>query len=129
MTKEYSTMISINELQSSCHERSLAAGWWNDLNTGEPQELTSDLFLAKMCLVHSELSESIEAHRKGLNDDHLIYRRGDEVEIADAIIRLMDIAGAWNLDISGAIMEKLEYNRTRADHKIENRKKDGGKKS
>ena len=32
------------------------------------------------------------------------------------------------LDIGGAIMEKLEYNKNRADHKIENRKLNGGKK-
>jgi hypothetical protein len=51
-----------------------------------------------------------------------------EVEMADAIIRIMDYCGRFNHDIGGAIMEKLEYNRNRKDHKIENRIKDGGKK-
>ena len=51
----------------------------------------------------------------------------EEVELADTVIRIMDYAGRWGLDIGGAIMEKLEYNKNRADHKIENRKL-GGKK-
>ena len=32
-----------------------------------------------------------------------------------------------NLDLGGAIIEKLLYNSTRADHKIENRMKENGK--
>jgi hypothetical protein len=40
----------------------------------------------------------------------------------------MDYAGRFNYDIGGAIIEKMEYNANRADHKIENRGKDGGKK-
>ena len=31
-------------------------------------------------------------------------------------------------DIEGAMLEKLEYNKQRADHKRENRAKEGGKK-
>ena len=51
-----------------------------------------------------------------------------EVELADAIIRILDYAGAFGYDIEGAIKEKLEYNKHRADHKRENRVKEGGKK-
>ena len=61
-------------------------------------------------------------------DRHLPHRKGIEVELADAIIRICDLAGALDLDLSAAIYEKLEYNRNRADHKIENRKSQGGKK-
>lgn len=52
-----------------------------------------------------------------------------EVELADAVIRIFDLAGACGYQIGDAIMEKLEYNRHRADHKRENRAKDGGKKA
>lgn len=51
-----------------------------------------------------------------------------EVEIADCIIRLMDMAGGFGYDIGGALVEKLEYNARRADHKIEARKGVNGKK-
>ena len=51
-----------------------------------------------------------------------------EVELADAVIRICDICGGLGLDLEGAIYEKLEYNKNRADHKIENRLSENGKK-
>ena len=51
-----------------------------------------------------------------------------EVELADVIIRILDIAGGFNLDVGGAIADKLAYNRNREDHKIEHRKSKNGKK-
>ena len=51
-----------------------------------------------------------------------------EVELADVIIRVFDLAGAMKLDLGGAIEEKLNFNKIRPDHKIENRLKDNGKK-
>ena len=51
-----------------------------------------------------------------------------EVELADAVIRIFDLAGAMNLELGEAIAEKVEFNSTREDHKIENRKADSGKK-
>ncbi len=69
----------------------------------------------------------MEAHRRDLNDDHLPSRKGFEVELADAVIRIMDLAGAYNQDLGGAIAEKLIYNTQREDHKIENRVKENGK--
>jgi hypothetical protein len=50
-----------------------------------------------------------------------------EVEIADAAIRIFDLAGAMGYDLGAAIVEKLSFNAQRADHKIENRLKPGGK--
>ena len=81
-----------------------------------------------LCLVHSEISEAMEGHRKRLMDDKLPHRTMLEVELADAAIRIFDMAGGLGLDVAGAIAEKLQYNATRADHKIENRQALGGKK-
>jgi hypothetical protein len=51
-----------------------------------------------------------------------------EVELADAIIRIFDLSESKGFNIGETIYEKLEYNRSRVDHKIENRMKKGGKK-
>lgn len=85
-------------------------------------------FAVDIALIHSELSEALEADRKGLMDEHLPDRDGREVELADTVIRIFDVAYHYEMDLLGAISEKLEYNANREDHKVENRKKDGGKK-
>ena len=75
----------------------------------------------------SELAEAMEGDRKDLMDDHLPHRKMLEVELADAVIRILDMSGGLGLDVAGAIAEKLEYNTERSDHKPENRA-NGGKK-
>ncbi|TXH16422.1 MAG: hypothetical protein E6R03_05530 [Hyphomicrobiaceae bacterium] len=117
--------IKITELQNHIHSRNVAAGWWTDLETGTRKDRNVGELL---CLVHSEISEAMEGHRKNLSDDKLPHRSMLEVELADAIIRILDMGGGLGLDIGGAIEEKLVYNASRSDHKIENRKLDGGKK-
>ena len=125
-------------LQDVCHGVSTECGWWHhaglDLKrvVNEPQDkieklLSAALVAQKLCLSHSEISEAMEGHRKNLMDDKLPHRKMIEVEIADAIIRLFDLGGALNLDIGGAIAEKIAFNTNRPDHKPENRDKDGGK--
>lgn len=120
---------STENLVAMCHGASKAAGWWSDIRTGHPIDPHADknLVPAKLCLIHSEVSEAMEGHRKGLMDDKLPHRSMIEVELADAVIRIADLAGALGLDLGGAIAEKLAYNANRADHKIENRKAAGGK--
>ena len=98
--------------------------WWRDPSTGEPVERNFGELIA---LVHSELSEALEGHRKNLMDDKLPARRMVEVELADALIRIFDIAGAYGYDLEGAYREKTKYNAERADHKPENRTRPGGK--
>lgn len=87
--------------------------WWQNLETGEPIERNTGELLM---LVTSELSEALEADRKNLMDDKLPHRPGLEVEIADAIIRLLDMAGGKKLDVAGALVEKLVFNSKREDH-------------
>ena len=128
-------------LVAVCHGQSAASGWWNHPINGasllkivrKPVAGTGDAYFAgalvaqKLCLIHSEISEAMEGHRKGLMDDKLPHRSMIEVELADAVIRIADLAGALGLDLGGAVAEKLAFNSTRADHRIENRLKDGGK--
>lgn len=124
-----SIIQGVTELRNVCYSKSASAGWWTNLKTGEPVEITVEVFLSKLALIHSEISEALEGYRKGLMDDHLPHRTMAEVELADAVIRIMDLAGKMGYDIAGAIVEKIAYNSKRPDHKLENRVKEGGKKA
>jgi len=116
----------LNHIRDNIHERNVVAGWWNDLATGD--DLHGKRNVGELlCLVHSEISEAMEGHRKGLQDDKLPHRPMIEVELADAMIRIFDLAGGYGLDLGGALVEKLAYNAQRADHKPENRRAAGGK--
>lgn len=118
-------ITGIYAAQLLCYKGSRDAGWWSDLTTGQPKERNIG---EMMMLMVSELSEAFEGERKNMVDTHLPHRRMAEVELADAIIRILDYAGGFGYDVGGALVEKLYYNQHRDDHKIENRKKDGGKK-
>lgn len=98
--------------------------WWRDLYTNEPIKRNVGELLM---LVVSEIAEAMEGHRKNLMDDKLPERPMLEVELADAMIRIMDIAGGLNLDLAGAWREKMIFNAVRKDHTHEARKAEGGK--
>lgn len=128
----------LNELASRVHQDNVNAGWWTDLKTGE-SILTTRNVPEMLMLIVSEIAEAMEGHRKGLMDDKLPHRPMMQTELADAVIRILDLAGSrvaleaqWgNMSSTnpvGTIMvEKMAFNRSRADHRIENRLKAGGK--
>lgn len=119
--------VAINKLANLCFAKAFASGWWHDPETGEPLDIPAQSPI-KFALMHSEISEALEADRKNLMDDHLSTRKGVEVEMADLVIRVLDFCGANDLDLGGAIVEKMAYNAQRADHKQFNRAKENGKK-
>lgn len=120
---EVSDQELINELANRVHAAN--ARWWKDLETGLPIKRNVGELLM---LITSELSEAMEGDRKNLMDDKLVYRPMLEVELADALIRLLDTAAGLQLDLGGAFVEKCRYNSHRVDHTEEHRRSANGKK-
>ena len=88
----------------SVHANAVAHGWWE-----EPRE---DGTL--IALIMSEAAEALEALRKGNGpDEHCPQFSGAEVELADVVIRIMDMAEARGWNVAGAIVAKHEFNKTR----------------
>ena len=89
--------MDFKKIAEDCHKIAIEKGWWD-----KPRPVPELL-----CLIHSEVSEALEA-----------YRKGDDVdlteELADIIIRVCDMAGALDLDIETAVLDKNEFNKTRS---------------
>lgn len=147
-----SLTLNLQTLTSVCHGIAVEGGWWDrkgaakvahDLrdDPNKASEYTNEMLdlldtvadeprnpLELIALIHSEASEALEGVRKGLMDDHLPHHKMETVELADIVVRVLDYAGGRGLDVGSALVEKLQYNTKRADHKPENRAADGGKK-
>lgn len=132
------TVASLHQLQQEIHAANVKAGWWTDLSAIPEQaslvrhihrgtRLGKAIVAEKLALVHSEVSEALEGARKNLQDDKLPHRSMLEVELADAMIRILDLCGAMGFNVAEAMQEKILYNASRKDHQIENRMKAGGK--
>lgn len=113
---------SLNELATLTHAANI--NWWIDPRTKTALKRNKGELLM---LIVSEIAECMEAERTDAKDGHLTNRAGAEVELADALIRIFDYAGAFGYDIGGAFEEKMKYNAQRLDHKPDERLKPGGK--
>lgn len=118
-------MGQIKELCKEVHQNAIEHGWW---------EKEQD-FGTLIALCHSELSEALEEHRKAYAPDVIYYSgynidktvnitqnvssnnctkpEGIPMELADVIIRIMDMCEHYGVDLEAAILEKHEYNKTR----------------
>lgn len=114
--------MNLNELAKTVHAANIR--WWQDAD-GKPIVRNKGELLA---LIHSEISEALEGERKNLMDDKLPHRLMAEVELTDAIIRILDYAGGFGYDLQGAFEEKMLFNSTREDHTHEYRRAANGKK-
>lgn len=94
----------LDELARSFNKNSVIKGFWEgEYNIGE-----------KIALIHSELSEALEAVRHGNPpDEHCPEFTSLEIELADTIIRIGDLAAHLGLRLGEAVCAKHVFNTTR----------------
>ena len=128
--------LALNTLSDQIYHANVKAGWYRDAITR--RKINRDPMVMLMLIV-TEVSEAAEGFRKNIADNHLPHRTMLEVELADTLIRIFDLIGYIRnnperfpdykeIDLGRAFVEKIIYNGTRADHKLENRSEAGGKK-
>lgn len=87
---------TVNELCHEAYEIAKSKGWHDS-----PREMGTII-----ALIHSEVSEALEADRKGDYDNFV-------EELADVCIRIFDLCGCMGIDLNSAIEKKMEINRKR----------------
>jgi len=99
-----SLKIGLNDLALEIRKINDANGWkivkpedWSDSEYKIP---------AILALIHSEVSEALEDYRKD-NREHFAE------EIADVMIRCLDLCAGQNIDIEKEILAKMEKNKLR----------------
>lgn len=91
-------------VQADCYQNAVEKGWWEE-DRGDA---------TCIALMYSELSEALEGSRHGNPpSDKIPEFSSMEEELADTVIRIMDLAGKRGYRISEAILAKMEYNKGR----------------
>lgn len=86
------------------HDCAVAHGWYEGIDT---ENLSIDFIPSKLALIHSEVSEALEAYRDGYDDCRLEHF-GEEM--ADVVIRVFDLCAFLGIDILDVIRQKHEVN-------------------
>lgn len=126
-------MSSLRMVQKDVHKLANEKGWWEGKDISCIPE--------KLALIHSEISECLEEYRNGHPLDEVYYPtatsgyidpdsgqfcdwgpdntpewkpEGFGIELADALIRILDLAEFLDIDMEDLIQLKYQYNRTRS---------------
>lgn len=115
--KKKSSPKSIRDWQKEIHKCAEEHGWWEDKNRNVAEQLA---------LMHSEISEALEEYRHGRKLNEVWYSsvpvhlgelkkpEGFGVELVDCIIRILDTAEAYNIDIEDLMNLKHAFNQNRS---------------
>jgi len=108
--------VTLNEWRDESFSLASEKGW---------HDTDKDDFAAKLCLIHSEISEALDDYRNNKGMTEIYYEKskpcGVPVELADTLIRIFDLCGKYEIDIEAAVKLKHEYNKSRE-------RRHGGKK-
>lgn len=105
-------VYTMDALQAYIHGWSRSKGWWEGAERNFPEMLA---------LIHSEISECLEEYRRdGLargvwysEKDGVQKPEGVFIELADAVIRILDLFGHYGISLEEMIRVKMAYNETR----------------
>lgn len=87
-------MVALNSIATKLHNVAVDHGWWEyERNLGEI-----------LCLIHSEVSEALESLRNNEGQESFAE------ELADIIIRTLDLAARLNINIGYTVLRKNEIN-------------------
>lgn len=96
---------TLENVQRAVHQNSRDKGFWDGAeNSSVP---------TKLALIHSEVSEALEAYRIGNPDSKKIAHSMIGEEMADVVIRVMDLCEHLKIDLGRAILDKANYNAER----------------
>lgn len=100
------TTIALEDLAAEIYQNNVDHGFWeNPIESYNKSE--------KLMLIVTELAEVCEALRTDAKDDKLPQYPGEWVEIADAIIRLLDYCAAYKIPIADVLLDKHNFNVSR----------------
>jgi NTP pyrophosphatase (non-canonical NTP hydrolase) len=105
-----SQKLDFDRAQVMAHQNSVDHGFWEHCSPKAIRQRVPE----KLVLIHSELSEALEALREGqeLDKVYLVDGKPDGfgAELADAVIRIMDLAEALGISLGDVIQMKMRYN-------------------